>query len=80
MPLCLHFIFKVKKVHEEEKRVVHLFVSHEDNGNVGAEVLDLRRPLLGDILQRVGRVDGETHQDHVRVGVGQRSQPVTLKG
>ncbi len=63
-----------------KKRVVYLFVSHEDNGNVGAEVLDLRRPLLGDILQRVGRVDGETHQDHVRVGVGQRSQPNTLKG
>jgi hypothetical protein len=60
--------------------VVHLFVSHEDNGNVGAEVLDLRRPLLGDILQGVRRVDGETHQDHVRVGVGQRSQPDTLKG
>ena len=38
------------------EEVIHLFVSYEDYGDVGAEVLHLRSPLLRDVLQRVGRV------------------------
>ena len=36
--------------------IAHLFVSYENDGDVGAEVLHLGRPLLGDVLQGVGRV------------------------
>ena len=37
-------------------KFAHLFVSYEDYGDVGAEVLHLGGPLLGDVLQRVRRV------------------------
>ena len=41
-------------------------------------MLDFRRPLLGDVLQGVGRVDGEAHEDNIGVGVGERPQPVVV--
>ena len=56
----------------------HLFVSYENDGYVGAEVLHLGRPLLGDVLQGVGRVYGETHEDDVCVGVGERPESVVV--
>lgn len=34
--------------------------------------------LLLDVVERVGRVDGEADQDDVRVGVGQRAQPIVI--
>jgi len=55
-----------------------LLVADQDDGDVGAEVLDLGRPLLGDVLQGVGRVDGEAHEDDVGVGVGEGPQPVIV--
>ena len=75
-----------------ERRLVHLLqlpfgvvvvpqillVAHEDDGHVGAEMPHFRRPLLRDILQAVGRIDGEAHQDHVRVRVRKRSQTIVV--
>ncbi|GMR49156.1 hypothetical protein PMAYCL1PPCAC_19351, partial [Pristionchus mayeri] len=55
-----------------------LLVADQDDGDIRAEVTHLGRPLLGDILERVGRVDGEAHEDHVRVGVRERSQSVVV--
>ena len=57
---------------------IDLFISDENDGNVGTEVFDFRRPLLGDVLERVGRVDAETHQDDVSVGVGERPEAVVV--
>ena len=71
-----HFLSGKRKC--EGVAATNLFVSDEDDGDVGAEVLDLGRPLLGDVFQRVGRVDAETHEDDVRVGVGERPQPVVV--
>lgn len=34
--------------------------------------------LLLDVVERVGRVDGEADKDDVRVGVGQRAQTVVI--
>ncbi len=34
--------------------------------------------LLLDVVERVGRVDRKADQDDVRVGVGQRAQPVII--
>ena len=55
-----------------------LLVPHQDDGHVGAEVLHLGRPLLGDVLQTVGAVDGEAHEDDVGVWVGERPQSVVV--
>ena len=55
-----------------------LLVSHQDYGNVGAEVTNLGGPLLRDVLQTVGTVDGETHENDVGVGVGEWTQTVVV--
>ena len=34
--------------------------------------------LLLDVVERVGRVDGEADEDNMRVGVGQRAQTVVI--
>ena len=34
--------------------------------------------LLLDVVKRVGRVDGETDQNDMRVGVGERAQSVVI--
>lgn len=56
----------------------HLLVADQDDGDVGAEVFDLRRPLLGDVLERVRRIDAEAHQDDVGVRVGQRPEAIVV--
>lgn len=38
----------------------------------------MRAYLLLDVVERVRRVDSEADQDDVRVGVGQRAQPVVI--
>jgi hypothetical protein len=55
-----------------------LLVSHEDDGNVGAEVLHLRGPLLWDVLcvggrwgrwlqeNQVDRSDRQSEEQHYR--------------
>ena len=41
-------------------------------------MFDLGDPALRDVLQTVGAADGETQQEDVRVGVGERPQPVVI--
>ena len=56
----------------------YLLVSYEYDWYVGAKVLDLRRPLLRDVLERVWGVYGEAHEDDVGVGVGERAETVVV--
>ena len=56
----------------------YLFVSYEYDRYVGAKVFDFWRPLLRDVLERVGRVYGEAHQDDVCVGVGERAEAIVV--
>ena len=44
-------------------------VSDQDDRYVRTEVVDLRGPLLDDVLKTVRVVDGEAHDDHVDVRV-----------
>jgi len=53
-------------------------VSDEDDRHVGTEVSHLGRPLLRDVLEAVRAVDGEAHEDDVRVWVGQRTEAVIV--
>jgi len=53
-------------------------VAHQDNRHVGAEMPHFRRPLLRNILQAVRRIDGEAHQNHVRVRIRQRSETIVV--
>ena len=53
-------------------------VADQDDRHVGTEVLHLRRPLLRDVLQAVGTVNGKAHEDNVGVGVGQRPETVVV--
>jgi hypothetical protein len=41
-------------------------------------VEDLRDPLLLDVVERVGGVNGEADQNDVGVGVGKRSETVVI--
>ena len=56
----------------------YLLVTHKDDGDIGAEVLDLGCPLLGDVLQAVRRVYTKAHQNDVGVGVRQGTQSVVV--
>ena len=56
----------------------YLLVTHKDDGNIGAEVFDLRSPLLWDILQTVGRIYTKAHEDYIGVGVGERPQSIIV--
>ena len=53
-------------------------VPDQDDGDSGAEMPDFWRPLFGDVLERVGTVDGEAHEDHVCVRVGERTQTIVV--
>ena len=56
----------------------HLFVANEDDGDIGAEMFDLRGPFLWDVLQRVWGVYTEAHEDDIGVGVGEGPQSVIV--
>lgn len=47
-------------------------------GHAGAVVVDLGEPLLLDVFKRRGRGDGEAHEEHVGLGVTQRSKSVVI--
>lgn len=53
-----------------------LLAGNEKDGETLAEVEDLGDPLLLDVVKRVGRVDRETDQDDVRVGVREGTETV----
>ena len=56
----------------------YLFVAHKDDGDIGAEVLDLRDPSLLDVLERVRGVSAEAHEDDISVAVGGLSHSVMV--
>ena len=56
----------------------YLLISDENDGHIGTEVLDFRRPFLRDVLERVRRVDAEAHQDHVGVGIGKWPEAIVV--
>ena len=43
--------------------------ANDDEGHVGAEVVDLGEPLGGDVLERDGVHHREADQEHVGIGV-----------
>ena len=55
-----------------------LLAAHQDHRHLRAEVFHLRDPALGDVLQAVGAADGETEEEHVGVGVGERPESVIV--
>jgi hypothetical protein len=55
-----------------------LLAADEDDGQARAKVVDLGDPLFLDVVEGVGRVDGEADEDDVRVGVGERPQSVII--
>lgn len=55
-----------------------LLAADEDDRQARAEVEDFGDPLLLDVVERVGRVDGEADEDNVRVGVRQRTESVVV--
>ena len=46
--------------------------------NLPAEVVQLRHPLVCDVLEAVWVVDGEAQKEDVGVGVGERPQTVVV--
>lgn len=56
----------------------YLLVAHQDYGYIRAEVTHLGRPLLGDVLQRVGAVDAEAHENDIRVRVRQGAKSIVV--
>ena len=55
-----------------------LLVTNKDDGDIGAEVFNLRGPFFRDVLERVGGVYAEAHQDDVGVGVGEGPQSIVV--
>ena len=55
-----------------------LFVAHEDDGDIRAEMFDLRGPPLLDVLERIGGVYAEAQEDDVSVWVGDVSHSVMI--
>lgn len=53
-------------------------VCHQNDGNIRAEVLYLWVPFFEYILQRIGRVNGETHQNYIRVRIGQGTKAIVV--
>ena len=47
--------------------------ANDDNRGSGAEQPDLRHPLVAHVLVRGEGADTEAHEEHVRLGIGQRS-------
>lgn len=68
----LQFVYRLRIVTQV------LLVANQYYWHVRAEVFHFGRPLLRDVLQTVRGVDGEAHQDHVRVRIGERPQPVVV--
>lgn len=54
------------------------FIANDHYGHVGTKVLDFGSPFLVDVLKRRLRVDGETHEYHIGVWIGERTQSVVI--
>jgi hypothetical protein len=55
-----------------------LLAGNQQDGETATEVLDLGEPLLLDVLERVGRIDGEADKNHMRVGIGEGAETVIV--
>jgi hypothetical protein len=55
-----------------------LLAADEDDGETLAEVQHLRNPLFLNVVERVGRINGETDQDDVGVRVRQWAQTIVI--
>ena len=53
-------------------------VADKDYRHIRAEVLHLRRPLLRNVFEAVGTVDGKAHENYIRVWIRKRSQPIIV--
>lgn len=50
--------------------VAQIFLqANQDMGHIRVKMERLVNPLLPDVMEGVGRVDGKTYQNHVRVGI-----------
>jgi len=54
------------------------FRADQYDGNLPTEVVQLRHPLVRDVLEAVWVVDGEAEKKDVGVGVGERPQTVVV--
>jgi len=55
-----------------------LLAGNQDYRKARAEMHDLRDPLLLNVVQRVGGVDGEADQDDMGVGIAERAETVIV--
>lgn len=55
-----------------------LLAADEDDGQALTEVQNLGNPLLLDVVERIGRVNGEADEDNMRVGVRKRAETVVI--
>lgn len=55
-----------------------LLAGNQKDRETATEVLDLGEPLLLNVFERVGRVNGEADENHMRVGVGERAETVII--
>ena len=53
-------------------------VTDQDDGYAGAVMVDLGVPFLLDVVEGDGADDGETHEEHVGLWVGERSETVVV--
>jgi hypothetical protein len=53
-------------------------VTYQQDGHTGCVVLDLGPPLALDVLEGVGRDDGEGDEEDVRLGIGQGAETVVV--
>jgi hypothetical protein len=52
--------------------------AHDQARHAGAVVMHLREPLFPHVLEAGGRGDAEADEEHVRLGVRERPQPVVI--
>lgn len=55
-----------------------LLAAHKDDGETRAEVKNLGDPLLLNVVERIGRVDGEADEDDVGIRVGEGTESVVI--
>lgn len=64
----------------DDLRVVSeiLLATDKDDGQVLAEVKNFRNPLLLDVVERIGRVDGEADKNDMRIRVREGTKTVVI--
>lgn len=52
--------------------------THNQAWHTGAVMVNFGKPLFADVLERGRRGDGETDEEDIGLGVGERTQPVVI--